>query len=187
MDAADAFWAARIAARFSDEMLWSIVDIARLSDPAAARYLGDVLIKRRDKVVGHWIAQTTPLDDFVVAEGTDGLGLSFDNAAVRLGVARPAAGYRARWASLDNQAGRLGWIGGETSTIDGRVVVPVAAWGPRDANGARYAAASIAVDHPDHPHWVRPVRVTLRQRDGAVDIVGIERPTGAIGGSDARH
>lgn len=47
MDAADAFWAARIVARFSDEMIRALVDAARISDPAAARRLGDLIIARR--------------------------------------------------------------------------------------------------------------------------------------------
>ena len=39
MDAADAFWAASIASRFSNEMIKAIVDTGELSDPDAARYL----------------------------------------------------------------------------------------------------------------------------------------------------
>ena len=62
MDAADAFWAASIASRFDDEMITAIVDKGGLSDPEAARYLTDVIIHRRDKVVAYWIAQTNPLE-----------------------------------------------------------------------------------------------------------------------------
>jgi len=184
MDAADAFWAARIASRFSDRMLRSIVEIARLSDPGAARYLGDVLIKRRDKVVAHWIAQTTPLDEFAVTDGPAGPVLTFDDAAVRLGVADAPAAYRARWSSFDNLSGRTTPVGAETTLAARRLDVPAGAWGPRDPSGARYATASIASDHAGYPHWSKPVLVTLRDRQGLVDVVGVERPTG---GSDARR
>lgn len=179
MDAADAFWAARIASRFSDQMLRSIVEIARLSDPDASRYLADVLITRRDKVVGYWIGQTTPLDDFAVAAERGITALTFDNAAVRLGLASPPAAYLAQWASLDNGSGVEHWTGAPIATGTARLDVPADAWGPRDAAGLRYAVVHIGSRHADHPHWQRPVRVTLRQRDGAVDVVGIERPEGA--------
>jgi hypothetical protein len=60
-----------------------------------------------------------------------------------------------------------------------RVTVPSSAWGPADAAGFRYAAALIETAHPDFPHWQQPVRVTLRDRFGALDIVGIERSPSA--------
>src|SRR5262245_13545262 len=41
MDAADAFWAASIASRFSDDMIKAIVDTGELSNPEAARILTD--------------------------------------------------------------------------------------------------------------------------------------------------
>jgi hypothetical protein len=50
-------------------------------------------------------------------------------------------------------------------------------WGPPDAAGIRYAAASIATDHPLFRHWAKPVVVTIRDRNGVLDIVGIDRPT----------
>src|SRR5262249_24832176 len=66
MDDADAFWAATIASRFSNDMIRAIVGTGRLSDPEAAKILTDVIIRRRDKVVAFWIARTNPLDLFEV-------------------------------------------------------------------------------------------------------------------------
>ena len=151
---------------------------ADLSDPSAAKYLADVLIKRRDKVVAYWIVRTNPLDDSRCRAARTARALTFDNAAVRVGVASPKATYRVRWSSFDNAAGRASAPGDEASVTDCRAAVPASAWGPRDASGARYAVASIAAVHPDYPHWTRPVQVTVRDRQGAVDVVGIERPTG---------
>ena len=51
MDAADAFWAASLVSRFTDEMIRAIVAEARMSDPEAVAYLTDTIITRRDKVV----------------------------------------------------------------------------------------------------------------------------------------
>src|SRR5215510_7248618 len=66
MDAADAFWAARIASRFTDRMIRAVVETGRLTNPEAARYLSDVIIKRRDKAVAYWLTRTNPLDEFEV-------------------------------------------------------------------------------------------------------------------------
>src|SRR6185295_2297819 len=83
MDDADAFWAASLASRFTNPMIEAIVKTGELSDPAAARYLTDVIIKRRDKVVRYWITRTNPLDHFMVEPVIGGSLLTFDNAAIR--------------------------------------------------------------------------------------------------------
>jgi hypothetical protein len=184
MDDADAFWAARIASRFTDQMLRSIVEIARLSDASAERYLADVLIARRDKVVAYWITRTTPLDGFAVDGGGAAPALTFDDAAVRLGLAAAPSAYRARWSSFDNLTGGATPVSDDAATTGRRLDIPAAAWGPRDPSGARYATASIASEHAAFPHWMRPVTVTLRDRGGNIDVVGIDRPTG---GRDARR
>jgi hypothetical protein len=178
MDAADAFWAARIASRFSDDMIKAIVATGELSDPDAARYLTDVIIRRRDKVVAYWISQTNPLDRFAVDRTPTGAVLTFDNAAVRFDLAKPETSFRAAWLAHDNTA-CVGHPVGEEITIDSpRLPIPDGAWGPADAAGFRYATASIKTLHSSNPHWANPVVVTVRARAGALDIVGIERPTG---------
>jgi hypothetical protein len=46
----DAFWAARRVMAFSDDLIRALVKTGQFSDPRAEAYLGDVLIKRRDKI-----------------------------------------------------------------------------------------------------------------------------------------
>jgi hypothetical protein len=176
MDAADAFWAASIVSRFTNPMIQRIVEDARLSSPDAAAYLADVIIRRRDKVVRWGITQTVPLDRFEVRGGTTP-ELSFDNAAVRLGYAQSPR-YSIRWASFDNRAGTLHPVGQDIAITALSAAVPADAWGPADDAGLRYAVASIAAIDPAFPHWANPVMVTIRNRAGAMDVVGIERPTG---------
>lgn len=177
MDAADAFWAARIASRFTDAMIRAVVDAARLSDSAAARTLAEVIIRRRDKVVAYWIVQTNPLDDFVVDESIDGTHLTFDNAAVRVGAADAGATYTVRWAQFDNVAGLEQPIPAGAPVADERVKIPTEAWGPPDQAGVRYAIAALETVHPHHAAWKNAISVTLRNRRGEVDIVGIQRPS----------
>jgi hypothetical protein len=59
-----------------------------------------------------------------------------------------------------------------------RTTIPASAWGPVDAAGFRYLTAAIKTSHSAYPHWTSPVHVTVRLRNGQMDIVGIERPTG---------
>ena len=178
IDAADAFWAASIVSRFTDEMLRAIVAEGQISDPEAAAYLTDVIITRRDKVVNYWISRTNPLDRFEVDRlAGAGLELTFENAAIRLGAAQQGATYRVRWSALDNLSGQETPAGGRlSSSAEARAPVPEAAWGPADDAGDRYAVATISTRHPDFPHWKEPVVVSLRDRAGDVEVVGLERP-----------
>ena len=177
MDAAEAFWAARIASRFTDQMLGAVVEAARLSDPAAARVLTDVIIRRRDKVIAYWISRTNPLDGFAIDRKSGANELAFDNAALRLHAAEPGATYRTEWLALDNLSGRERSIGPEFDHAEPRMAIPDAAWGPADDSGFRYAIASIRTIHSGFPNWISPVRVTVRDRRGDLQIVGVERPT----------
>jgi hypothetical protein len=177
MDAADAFWAASIASRFNDRMIEAIVETGQLSDPAAARFLTDVIIRRRDKAVVYWIAQTNPLDRFATSRASTGATLTFDNAAVRLNVAQPGATYQARWLALDNRTGSETAIGREIDANGPSVAIPDGVWGPADAAGSRYTIAAIATIHPRFPNWTSPVLVTLRNLNGRIEVVGVERPT----------
>ncbi len=175
MDAADAFWAARIASRFTDPMIEAVVKAGELSDPEAARYLTDVIIRRRDKVVAHWISGVNPLDGFTVGRNATGAELTFDNAATRLQVAKGGSTYRVRWSSRDNQSCREQPVGQPIVATDPRIAVPDGAWGPADASGDRYAVASIETIHPDFLSWSSPIVVTIRNRTGVLSVVGIER------------
>jgi hypothetical protein len=177
MDAADAFWAARIASRFTNDMIKAIVDTGELSDPDDAKYLTDVIVKRRDKVVAYWISQTNPLDSFALNRNATGLELAFDNAAIRLRVVPPGATYKARWLAFDNSTGSARLVGQDLDLNQTRVAIPSEAWGPPDTTGCRYASVSISTIEVNHPNWALPVLVTLRERGGVIDVVGIERPT----------
>lgn len=96
----DAFWAARIVARFSDEAIAAVVRTGRLGDPAAEAYLTDVLRRRRDKVVARYFRVVSPLAAF----RADGGAVAFDDLGPRGGLA-PAVSYEAEWAAFDNHAG----------------------------------------------------------------------------------
>jgi hypothetical protein len=66
MDATDAYWGAKLVMRFDRAMLEAIVAQAKLSEPAAARYLVETLIARQRAVGRAFIEAVSPLDDFVI-------------------------------------------------------------------------------------------------------------------------
>ena len=103
--------------------------------------------------------------------------LVFDNAAVRLRIVNQQPAYEVRWAPFDNNAGTAGAVGATVNTDEPRAAIPPDAWGPPDAAGFRYAVATIATIQPAFPHWRKPVLVTVRNRDGRLDVVGIDRST----------
>ena len=141
------------------------------------------IIRRRDKVVAYWISQTNPLDGFEVHGSGTEAQLAFDNRAEHVGAALPGATYRAQWAAFDNQRGIEQPFGAEIVLGERQLAIPDGAWGPRDEAGFRYATAAIRSVHPDFPHWADPVRVTVRNKNGSLDVVGIERPAASAEGT----
>ena len=175
LDAADAFWAASIVARFTDTMVRAVVEEARLSDPKAAAYLAETIIKRRDKTVRWGVTATNPVDRFTIEQGP-APALVFDNIAVRLGLAADEMSYSVRWAPFDNRTGTTLPDQAPLETVRARVPIPSGIWGPPDPAGIQYAVAAVATVTPQFNHWATPVRVTVRNRSGMLDVVGIERP-----------
>jgi hypothetical protein len=85
----DAFWAARIVSRFSDDMIRQVVQKAQYSDARATDFMTAALIKRRDKVVAARLNQICPAVEPVLSD--DG-SLTFENAAVTAAQGGPSPG-----------------------------------------------------------------------------------------------
>jgi hypothetical protein len=60
----DEFWAAKQVMAFTDADIRTIVSTGQYSDPAAAEYLIECLIKRRDKIGKTYFAKVLPFDRF---------------------------------------------------------------------------------------------------------------------------
>jgi hypothetical protein len=87
----DAFWAARRVMAFTDDLIRAVVRSGEYSNPAAEKYLADVLIKRRDAIGRVYLPAVNP----VVNPRLDATGsLTFENAAVAAGFAESPTGYR---------------------------------------------------------------------------------------------
>ena len=162
----DAFWAARIVSKFSDEAVAAIVKKAQFREPRAADYLQKVLITRRDKVVKAWLNAVNPLVDFKL--GGDG-SLTFENAAVAANVSTAPTGYSISWTRFDNATDTHTPVGGETT------IPSTSARAPQGLETSQFVAVSVKTLHPDRPRWADPVRAYFRREGGAWRTVGLER------------
>jgi len=170
MRADDAFWAARIVAKFDDKAIRAIVEKARYSDPRSTDYITDTLVKRRNKVLATWLAGCNPLVDFALDER--GV-LTFRNAAVLAGVASDASSYRLTWSRFDNVSGGATVIADATTVSAPRAQAPAAAI----SGGAvpEFLQVTVAATHPQFKSWETPVVVHFRRSGGAWQFVGVER------------
>jgi hypothetical protein len=161
MQPADAFWAARIVSRFTDEMVRALVHTGQYQDPAAEAHLVDTLLKRRDKVISYYFRQVNPLAEFAVEDEGTAPVLAFRNLGQEAGLAA-AFGYEYEWFAFDNATGALRPLGG--SQVQARPRLPL----PAPDEG--YQMARIRTQSPE-PGWRKAVDVYLRGRA----VVGIER------------
>jgi hypothetical protein len=165
----DTFWAARRVAAFSDEMIRRAAREGRYSDPAAAQLLGDVLIKRRQKIAQAYLPTINPLVDFALSgEGR----LVFRNAAVDAGVApAPPGGYRANWFEFDNATGQGPSLGPATTSASTEMSAPR----PLPSPIGSYVRVQVSAVEPAPEEWTRPVDAYFRRTAGGWSLVGLER------------
>jgi hypothetical protein len=163
----DAFWAARIVSRFTDEMIRGVVEKARFSDARATDYLARVIIERRDKVVKAYINQVCPVVDPVLSADAS---LRFVNAAVEAKAATPPAGYTLQWFAFDNATDSRRDIGAPASptATEGRAPAELLSSG-------NFVGVRISASHPDHAGWAAPATFTFRRSAAGWELVGAER------------
>ncbi len=166
MRADDAFWAARIVSRFSNDMIRAVVEKARYSDARATDYITATLIKRRDKVVRTWLSGVNPIVDVAIA----GNALTFANAAADAGIAAAAGGYRAAWSTFDNITRESKPIA-ETSAPSTSVPLPPGL----PATPGSFVRVEIAATDGAHPSWTTPVRAYFKRGGEGFQLVGFER------------
>ena len=167
MRADDAFWAARIVSRFTDDMIAGVVKKAQYSDPRATAYITNVLIERRDKVVAAWLNQVCPVVDPVLA--ADG-ALTFTNAAVSARAATEGEGYQLQWFRFDNAAHE------RTPAGEPQMITSPASRAPDGLLGSGdYVGVTVTGRHPTQRGWSRPATFFFRRGGTGWTLVGVER------------
>jgi hypothetical protein len=163
----DAFWAARRIAAFSDDLIRAAVRAGQYSDPNAEKYLGDVLIKRRDKILGVYLTAVNP----IVNPRLDASGsLTFENAAIAAGAAKGQPTYRAAWMLFDNTTGETKPL----TTTDSQTTTLKAPAGLPTAPGS-YIQVDVSADLAAYPTWKEPIKTHFRRTAQGWQLVGLER------------
>jgi hypothetical protein len=103
----DTFWAAKQVMAFKPEEIRAIVETGQYTDPKAASYITETLIKRQQKIGRTFFAKVLPLDRFTVRNGE----LSFEDLGVKYGFSKPRE-YDARWFRFNNNTGQRTPISG---------------------------------------------------------------------------
>jgi hypothetical protein len=164
----DRFWAARIIAAVPAQAIGAVVETARYTDPQATRYLTDVLVERRRKILVAYLNGTNPVvNPHLSASGE----LTFDNAAEDAGVATPAERYTIQWSALDNNSGALTAVDAEQSVTSRRAQAPQALLSSQH----EYIGALLRAFHPEHPAWSQPLMLYFRRSGSEWALVGFER------------
>lgn len=170
-DRLDAYWAAKIIARFERAHLEAAVAQGRLSDPRAAPYLVRVLDERRQKILRHWFALVNPVDDFEVFEQEHGVRLCAVDLALRYGVAS-ATRSRHRWRAFDENAGALAWSRQPWSGAEGRLCADGL---PLSEEGAGHALLAMRTWRQNALLPDVIVHLARDPKTGAPQIIGVER------------
>jgi hypothetical protein len=163
----DAFWAARRVMAFTDDLIRAAVRTGQYSDKAAADHLASVLMKRRDAIGRAYLTAINP----IVTPRIDATGvLTFENAAVAVGAAKPPAEYRAVWSRFDNTSGAVQRIA-ETRSATTSMQPPANL--PGDAGS--FIHIDIWAEVADQPAWAQPIRTVFRLTTTGWKLVGLER------------
>jgi hypothetical protein len=166
----DNFWAACRVMAFRDDMIRAIVKTGKYSDPLAEKHLGDVLIKRRDKIGQTYLPAVNPLVNMAM----DSSGaLTFENAAVKAGFAtEPRGGYEARWHSFDNNSGITTAIG---STASSPQTSKIQAPANLSVSNGGFIKVDVAAVDPPNPSWKTPVQAYFQKLPQGWKLVGFQR------------
>lgn len=163
----DAFWAARIVARFGEPEVRAIVDKAQYSDPTATDYMVRTLMQRREKVLRTWLNKVNPIVNATLsADGT----LTFANAAVDAAIATPAESYSLQWFAFDNATDTKTNIRDRTVTSTLSARAPASLW-----QGHEYIGVTITATHLTQKGWSKPATFYFRREPTGWKWVGAER------------
>jgi hypothetical protein len=158
----DAYWAAKIISAFTRDHIAAAVAEAQYVEPAAADYLIDTLVARRDAIVRKWFDRVPPLDFFTC----DGEAVDFRDLGVERGpYAADDARYRARWAAVTAERKTAGWTPWR-SLAETRVPLATAATAREADERYPFLALDVQVDRGDG--WSPSTKVYLDRDNGRV-------------------
>ncbi len=144
MDAADAYWGAKVVTSFTDESIQRLVESGEYSRPEVTRYVAEVLKRRRDAIGRTWFEKVTPLEGFALSQNGSGYRMSFRDLALERGYADPGSRTYSFW--LENTDGRM--AAAERVTQPGQLYLDLPAEviprsGNKNSRADRYGRSSV--------------------------------------------
>jgi hypothetical protein len=171
MTDADAYWAAKIVASFSNDHILAAVGTGGLPSRELERKLAGVIATRRDKIVRYWFGKVSTIEEPVVARQGDGsLRLSFRDLGLEHG-AWGAGETVYDWRFEDPARGRRG--SGSSQPRTGADQLLEVAWtGPGgQASDGELAVLELVTRRPGLAP--APARVFLRWNGRGYQVVGL--------------
>ena len=142
----DTYWAAKIVMSFTSDEIRAIVRTGQLSDPIAEDYLVNTLMERRDKIGRYWLTRKSSVDNFTFEDGE----LRFKHLASEFDLIRRPE-IQGEWFLFDAASGIIQPVEGEDAP----------------APGGYFLVEITSVEGK--------VKVYIRNRNGRLDIAGVER------------
>jgi len=181
----DGYWGAKLVAAFSDEQIRAAVAEGGLSDPRAARTLGDMILYRRDRTVEYWYGRVSPIENVAIEVPPASIGdtagfrltVSFDDLGIRdLGRSGASTTYRYRFR---HEGLRID-LAGAASAVDGTsrqavsLVVPDLARSGGLEDSERIAVLEVVVVRDGGDPRAARVHLALDPSGREYGVVGLE-------------
>ncbi|MBT3182680.1 MAG: hypothetical protein HN337_09280 [Deltaproteobacteria bacterium] len=166
----DAFWAARILARFSDDDMRAIVSTAGYENKRLSDEMTRVLIERRDKSVKYWFSQMSPLDDFDLLCASNGCDISFKDLSVVEGFTdRESSHYKRSIVSFKGNYVLSDWVvfEDENFSISPEIIGKMFE--------DRVYRMKIQSRSSKQEWWYRSVDLFIKKKGEVFEILGVER------------
>ncbi len=146
----DGYWGAKIVMSFTDAQIRKAVEQGQYSDPAAAEYLYQIIIERRNIIGKYWFKRMPPLDKFELKKNAEGAQvLCFVDLAVKAGLENSqsaqykyAIKYRNKTLANDQN-------------LNNETCIPLSGWQAK--------AAEISAKPTDQPDW--EISLQLKRND----------------------
>ena len=171
----DAYWGAKLVMSFTDDQIRTAVAQGQYSEPGAAQYLAQVLIKRRDIIGKYWFSRINCLDKFKLRETAGGhegqQDLCFTDMAVATGL-----------ENLDRTRYRYDLKHGTTyfhkeKTIGASLYIPLPAGVMKNSSRDDIWELKLQLRRTPDQKWSKWVKIFLRRNpdSGRFTILGISR------------
>jgi hypothetical protein len=166
----DAFWAAKILARFPDDAITALVKNVKYAEEETSNYVIRSLIERKDKIIRYWFSILNPLDNFRLMESADKITVFFDDLGIKYGIADGGeTKYRYMVKTLMGRADLTDWFESAVPMIEiEREIID-----KMEIN--RVYTLKIETKRSGEEWWMPPVDLFIKKADKDIELIGLLR------------